>query len=68
MWRKLLSGRIKGDFNDNSKKGKRQYITYEYRTRHKSYFLGLNGGKGIEFIKLLISNKGIRHYIDDFNY
>ena len=52
-WRKLNSGRLKGDFEDNSKKGKRQYITYEYRKTHKSYFLGFNGNRGLPFIHLL---------------
>jgi len=65
-WRKLESGRIKGDFVNDSKKGTAQYLTYEYRTNHKSYFLGLNGGKGIEFIRLL--KKNIAFYEDAFNY
>ena len=66
-WRMLDSGRIKGDFADNSNKGVRQYITYEYRRTHKSYFLGLNGGKGIEFIKLLMEpDIGISHYVDTY--
>ena len=68
-WRKLNSGRIKGDFQDMSKKGKKQYLTYEYRPTHKSYFLGLNGGKGIEFINLLMNKDyGIKHLIVKFNY
>ena len=63
IWRKLNSGRIKGDFHDNSRKRKRQYITYEYRPRHKSYFLGMNGkGKGKLFIELLMNN--IKFYCD----
>lgn len=65
-WRKLESGRLKGDFEDGSKKGVAQYLTYEYRTNHKSYFLGLNGGKGICFMKLLM--KKINYFEDDFNY
>lgn len=52
-WRKLETGRIKGDFEDGSKKGTTQYATYEYRSTHKSHFLGFNGGKGSEFIRLL---------------
>jgi hypothetical protein len=69
IWRKLKTGRIKGDFNDDSKKGISQYITYEYRNTHKSYFLGLNGGKGKKFIKLLMNETyGINHYCDKFNY
>lgn len=68
-WRKLSTGRIKGDFKDNTKKGFSQYITYEYRDTHKSYFLGLNGGKGKKFIDLLMSeNYGIKYYCDSFNY
>jgi hypothetical protein len=65
-WRKLESGRIKGDFDNDSKKGTAQYLTYEYRTNQKRYFLGLNGGKGIEFIHLL--KKNIIFYEDNFNY
>ena len=66
IWRKLNTGRIKGDFHDMSKKKKRQYITYEYRPKHKSYFLGLNGNKGIDFINLLMNKDyGIRYYIDN---
>lgn len=67
-WRKLESGRIKGDFNDDSKKkGYSQYITYEYRKTHKSYFLGFNGGKGIKFINLLKHPEyGIRYFEDDY--
>ena len=63
IWRKLSSGRIKGDFNDNSRKGISQYITYEYRNTHNSYFLGLNGNKGKRFIELLMNN-GINYYCD----
>lgn len=63
IWRKLSSGRIKGDFNDNSRKGISQYITYEYRNTHNSYFLGLNGNKGKKFIELLMNN-GINYYCD----
>lgn len=70
IWRKIEeTGRIKGDFNDGSRKGYSQYITYEYRSTHKSYFLGLNGGKGKKFIDLLIDEKyGIKHYFDKFDY
>ena len=69
IWRKLITGRIKGDFNDNTKKGVSQYITYEYRPTHKSYFLGLNGGKGKKFIGLLMNEiYGIKYYCDSFNY
>jgi hypothetical protein len=63
IWRKLSTGRIKGDFNDNSRKGKSQYITYEYRNTHNSYFLGLNGNKGKKFIELLMNNR-INYYCD----
>lgn len=55
-WRVRDSGRLKGDFKDSSKKGSRQYLTYEYRPTHKSHFLGANGGKGKEFIKHLVEN------------
>ena len=66
-WRELDSGRIKGDFDDDSKKGYSQYITYEYRDTHKSYFLGFNGGKGIKFIDLLKHPKyGIKYLEDDY--
>ena len=45
---------VKGDFEDDSKKGKRQYFTYEYRgKKHKSHFLGFSGGRGKEFIELI---------------
>lgn len=63
VWRILDTGRIKGDFKDNSKKGIRQYLTYEYRPHpHKSYFLGVNGGRGIDFIHLLMNE--IKYYED----
>ena len=66
-WRKLKSGRIKGDFDDDSRKGFSQYITYEYRATHKSYFLGFNGGKGIKFINLLKHPTfGIKYIEDDY--
>lgn len=66
-WRKLETGRIKGDFVDDSKKGYSQYITYEYRNTHKSHFLGLNGGKGIKFINLLKHPiHGIKYFEDDY--
>jgi len=65
-WRKLSSGRIKGDFNDNSKRGKRQYITYEFRKTHNAYFLGLNGNKDKLFIELL--QEKIKYLEDDFDY
>ena len=64
MFRKIESGRIKGDFKDNSKNGKRQYFTYEYRSRHKSYFLGFSGGKGRPFIDLLKTK--IKYYEDPY--
>lgn len=64
-FRKLESGRIKGDFSDNSKKGKSQYFTYEYRNgKHKSYFLGFSGGRGRPFI-LLIKTK-IKFYEENY--
>lgn len=54
QWRMLSTGRIKGDFSDSSKKGKRQYLSYEYR-KGKGYFLGENGNKGKPFIQLLMT-------------
>ena len=61
-WRQLSSGRIKGDFDDYSRKGFSQYITYEYRKTHKQYFLGCNGNKGKLFIYLLMNN--INYFIE----
>jgi hypothetical protein len=55
-WRLLETGRLKGDFKDDTRKGFSQYLTYEYRSTHKSYFLGANGGKGKPFIELLMKN------------
>lgn len=66
-WRQLDSGRIKGDFDNDSNKGYSQYITYEYRSTHKSHFLGFNGGKGIKFIELLKHPEhGILYLEDDY--
>ena len=64
QFRKLPTGRLKGDFEDNSRKGYSQYLTYEYRDTHKSYFLGFNGNKGLPFINLL---KNKIKYLED-NY
>ena len=61
-WRLLDTGRIKGNFDDKSKKGESQYLTYEYRTTHKSHFLGANGGKGKPFIELLKQN--LKHHVE----
>lgn len=55
-WRGLVTGRMKADFADNSLKGSRQYLTYEYRSTHGSHFLGANGGRGRLFIDLLKRN------------
>ena len=64
-FRKLDSERIKGDFKDNSKKGKRQYFTYEYRGKgHNSHFIGFSGGKGKPFIELLKTK--IKYYEDPY--
>lgn len=57
-WRFLKTGRIKGDFTNGEKD--MQYITYEHRKTHNSYFLGLNGNKGKPFIELLMRN--IRYF------
>ena len=65
-WRNLTSGRKKGDFLDSSRKGFSQYITYEYRKTHKSFFLGFNGNKGIKFISLLKNN--INFITDTINF
>jgi len=59
-WREVGPSRIKGDFKDDSKKGTRQYLTFEYRTKHKSYFLGANGNRGEPFMCLL--KKNLRNY------
>jgi len=53
VWRILASGRMKGDFEGI------QYLTYEYRSTHKSHFLGANGNKGDKWIALLMNN--LRH-------
>ena len=67
-WRSTKGKRIKGDFEDKSSKGYSQYITYEYRPKHKSQFLGVNCGNGLKFIKLLMDPYfGIKHYIDKIN-
>ena len=56
-------------FDDGTKKGYSQYITYEYRDSHKSYFLGANGGKGINLINLLMDEKyGIKYHSEDFQF
>jgi hypothetical protein len=56
-WRLLSTGRLKGDFEDKSSKSKKRAIlTYEYRTKHKSYFLGASGGQGKFLIQLLKQN------------
>ena len=68
-WRKLKSGRIKGDFINLSKKGFGQYITYEYRENKKSFFLGINGGKGFKFIDFLkCKNLGIPYHSETIEY
>ena len=64
-FRKLESGRIKGDFEDNSRKGTGQYFTYEYRGKnHKSHFIGFSGGRGKPFIELLKTK--IKYYEDSY--
>jgi hypothetical protein len=63
-WRTIPSGRVKGDFKDDSKKGVRQYLTYEYREKHKSHFLGANGNRGIPFIDLLKKNIPYHEEVD----
>lgn len=66
-WRKLESGRYKCDFDNNTKKGTGQYITYEHRSTHNSDFLGSNGNTGIKLINLLMDEKyGIKYHSEDF--
>jgi DNA-directed RNA polymerase beta' subunit len=55
-WRKLDSGRMKLDFKNNKDKYV-QLITYEVRKTHSnSQFLGANGNRGKELIKILKEN------------
>jgi len=55
-WRKLETGRLKGDFGDQ------QILTYEYRSKKNSFVLGAHGAKkGKQFIKLLETY--LRHHI-----
>lgn len=65
-WRLTPSGRsIKGDIEDHSKKGQRQYVTIEFR-KGKGMFLGFNGNKGKQFIELLMHPEfGIPHHIEE---
>tara|TARA_Y100001970_G_scaffold253401_1_gene328143 strand:+ start:233 stop:898 length:666 start_codon:yes stop_codon:yes gene_type:complete len=63
--RKLSTGRIKGDFKDETSfTKKRSLFTYEYRSKHKSYFLGFNGGMGKYFINLMKNQ--IKYYEDPY--
>lgn len=56
-WRILDTGRVKGDI------GGKQYLTYEYRSKKKTFVFGAHGGKkGREFIYLLKEN--LRHVRD----
>lgn len=58
-WRILETGRLKGDFFSAGKF--KQILTYEYRSKKKSFVLGAHGGsKGAEFISLLKEN--IKYY------
>jgi hypothetical protein len=64
-WRKLDSGRMKLDFKNNKDKYI-QLITYEVRKTHSnSQFLGANGNRGKELIKILKEN--IDFIEDDIN-
>jgi hypothetical protein len=63
-WRALETGRFKGDFENDTKKGFSQYLTYEYRETHKSHFLGANGGKGKQLMELL-KKKITCHHVND---
>lgn len=54
-WRILSTGRLKGDFSQGNKN--KQFLTYEYRKRKKTFVIGAHGGKkGKEFIQLLEQN------------
>lgn len=64
VWRETSTGRLKGDFQDGSKKGSRQYLTYEYRETHKGYFLGANGNRGRSFIELLQTTLPFHEEVD----
>ena len=71
IWRKIeKTGRYKCDFENGTKKGKGQYITYEHRNgKHNSDFLGANGNTGIKLIKLLMDEKyGIKYHTEDFQF
>ena len=59
-WRYLSTGRLKGDFVKGTQR--QQLLTYEYRTKKKSFVLGAHGAKkGRDFIETL--RKNVRHYI-----
>lgn len=65
VWRETSTGRFKGDFRDGSKKGSRQYLTYEYRPApHNGYFLGANGNRGRAFIELLQATLPFHQEVD----
>jgi hypothetical protein len=54
-WRILETGRLKGDFMHDGRR--KQFLTYEYRSKKKQFVLGAHGGKkGKEFISLLKEN------------
>jgi len=63
IWRKLPTGRLKGDFFHKTKNKNVQILTYEYRSKKKMFVLGAHGGsKGFEFIELLKLN--LKHHIE----
>ena len=63
--RKLPTGRIKGDFKDEtSLTKKRALFTYEYNKKKKSNFLGFNGKQGKLFINLIKTK--INYYEDSY--
>ena len=60
-WRLLQTGRLKGDFYNSEANKTKQYLTYEYRSKKRSFVLGAHGGKkGYEFIQLLKLN--LKHH------
>lgn len=54
-WRLLSTGRLKGDFKDDSARGKKRAIlTFEHRDgKHNSDFLGASCAMGVHFINIL---------------
>jgi hypothetical protein len=57
---------IYGDFEDDSKKGIRKYLTIENRGKNHNHsiFFGINGECGIKFINLIKNN--VKYYDDPY--